>query len=329
MQPNISVLIPSKNRLWSLPKAVESCRSNELNIEIIVVDDDSSDGTAEWLATQRDIVHLKGNGWGKPSAMNMAVKAAQGKYVRFLDSDDWLNSKANESQFRIAENEKSDVVVSGYDFYEDEILIKSVPWIVTDDFISQALGECDSSTYIAFLFKKEFIIDIPHRTHFPAADFASRDDRCFILEVALKKPKISFYQKTSVCVRHHKKKRLQFHQDMRRCGTNLQTIFIYRQILNILNTKNELTERRKRAAAKILWPLAHNTAYTHFHEATEIADWVYKLDPTFKIPELGILKILYKYLGFRVTEMILRIRRVFVSAFRRKVKNNSVSIDFT
>ena len=42
---DISVVIPTFNRLWSLPKAVQSCLSTTAEVEIIVVDNGSTDGT--------------------------------------------------------------------------------------------------------------------------------------------------------------------------------------------------------------------------------------------------------------------------------------------
>src|ERR1700716_2554760 len=88
--PVVSVIIPTYNRLWSLPQAVESCRENACKVEIIVVDDGSTDGTGEWLQSQKDVVVLKTSNWGKCWAVNSGVRIARGEYIRFLDSDDWL-----------------------------------------------------------------------------------------------------------------------------------------------------------------------------------------------------------------------------------------------
>jgi glycosyltransferase involved in cell wall biosynthesis len=309
MPADISIIITAKDRLWSLPKAVESGRSSSLKMQIIVVDDNSKDGTWDWLQQQRDLTSIKGEGWGQAWAINKAMPLATGKYLRFLDSDDWLNPGASELQFEIAERERADVTVSGADAYHDDVLIKRVPWVLTDDFIAQQLGESDGSHYSAFIFRREFVKDIPHRTLFPASDFASRDDRCLMLEAALLHPKISVCPTATLCHRHHDKGRLQFQSSLRGDGTNIQHLYIYRQILKLLENRGELTLRRKKAACKILWPLAHWIAYTHLEEACEVADWVFKLDPDFQIPEQGIVGRLYRNIGFRKTESLLRFRR--------------------
>jgi len=65
MNPDISVIIPSRDRLWSLPQCVASCRSTKISVEIIVVDDASVDGTAAWLKSQGDVVTNPGGGMGQ------------------------------------------------------------------------------------------------------------------------------------------------------------------------------------------------------------------------------------------------------------------------
>lgn len=318
MQPDVTVIIPSRNRLWSLPKAVDSCRSSALRIQIIVIDDGSTDGTAEWLKTQEDLVVLQGEGWGKPWGVNRSLSLARGTCLRYLDSDDWLNPGSNERQFEIAEREKADVVVAGLDIYRDERFMETDPWSSTDDFIAQQLGESRYSAYSAFLFRRSFIENIPHRTLFPSSDFASRDDRCFMLEVALRHPRIAVCPTPTLCYRQHSNARLQFPSGLRAVGTNIQHLYIYRQILRLLDQRGELTPRRRRAASKTLWPLAHWTAYSHLNEACEIAEWVFNLDPEFRSPENGLLGALYRCIGFRKTELLLRLRRNVVVLFRAK-----------
>lgn len=315
---DITVIIPSKDRLWLLPKAVSSCRSSRLEIEIIVIDDGSTDGTMDWLQTQPDVIALRGEGWGKPWGVNQAMAHATGRYLRYLDSDDWLNFGANELQFEIAEREQADVIVAGMDIYREEMFVETLPWVPTDDFIAQQLGETRGSHYSAFLFRREFVKDIPHRTLFPASDFASRDDRCFILEVALRHPKIAVCQTSSLCHRHHAKDRLQFHDGLRGDGSHIQALYIYRQVLRLLDHSSQLTPRRKTAAAKVLWPLAHWIAYSHLDDACEVADWNFRLNPDFEPPEKGLLGSLYRHFGFRFTERLLALRRNVMSRLRRK-----------
>lgn len=91
MRPSVSVIIPAYNAAWCIRRAVDSVLAQEFReFELIVVDDGSNDDTAAILATYGDAVRLvsKANG-GLSSARNAGLAAAKGRYVAFLDADDW------------------------------------------------------------------------------------------------------------------------------------------------------------------------------------------------------------------------------------------------
>ena len=96
--PGVSVVIPSYNRLRSLPRALQSVlRQTFEDIEVIVVDDCSTDGTWDYLQTIHDprlriIRHETNKGGG--AARNTGIKAARAPLIAFQDSDDeWLVTK--------------------------------------------------------------------------------------------------------------------------------------------------------------------------------------------------------------------------------------------
>ena len=93
--PLITVIVPVYNILEYLPRCVHSITAQTYqNLEIILVDDGSTDGTGalcdELAAEDRRIrVYHKENG-GSSSARNLALKHASGEYVGFVDSDDYI-----------------------------------------------------------------------------------------------------------------------------------------------------------------------------------------------------------------------------------------------
>ncbi len=98
-KPSVSVVIPSFNRKESALRAVNSVlaqtEKGEKDVEVLLVDDGSTDGTKEAFAQPPERVRylLKPNG-GASSARNVGLRRAQGEYVAFLDSDDeWLPDK--------------------------------------------------------------------------------------------------------------------------------------------------------------------------------------------------------------------------------------------
>jgi glycosyltransferase involved in cell wall biosynthesis len=98
MTVDVSVVIPSCDRLDLLRCAVGTALDQQdVDVEVIVVDDAGADGTALWVASQRDarlrlIRHATRH--GVSAARNSGVRAAGGRWVAFLDDDDaWAPDK--------------------------------------------------------------------------------------------------------------------------------------------------------------------------------------------------------------------------------------------
>ncbi|MEL7039040.1 MAG: glycosyltransferase family 2 protein [Cyanobacteria bacterium J06592_8] len=89
---DVSVIIPTYNRISMLEEAIQSALAQDFDgaVEIIVVDDNSSDGTSEIISRKYSevcLIRLKQN-VGCAAARNQGLSLAQGKYIAFLDSDD-------------------------------------------------------------------------------------------------------------------------------------------------------------------------------------------------------------------------------------------------
>lgn len=88
--PLVSILICTYNRKDLLPQAIASARAQRWPCEILVVNDGSTDGTAELLDRTPGIrVFHKPNG-GKPTALNLALQEMHGEALLVLDDDDLL-----------------------------------------------------------------------------------------------------------------------------------------------------------------------------------------------------------------------------------------------
>jgi glycosyltransferase involved in cell wall biosynthesis len=104
----VSVVIPTYNRRNYLKQAVDSVRSQTYNdIEIIIVDDNSSDGTERYLKSL-DARNVKlifhDSNKGQSATRNDGIEEAEGKYIFFLDDDDILLEKAIETMFDTIES---------------------------------------------------------------------------------------------------------------------------------------------------------------------------------------------------------------------------------
>lgn len=93
--PLISVIVPIYNTMEYLPRCVRSIRGQTYrNLEIILVDDGSTDNSGALaekyaLEDKRVKVFHKENG-GSSSARNLGISKAQGDYIGFVDSDDYI-----------------------------------------------------------------------------------------------------------------------------------------------------------------------------------------------------------------------------------------------
>lgn len=91
MTPSVSIIIPCYNHAHFLANAVQSVMAQTYaNWEIIIVDDGSSDNTAEAAAAFNDprIHYTYQENKGLSGARNTGIRAAQGEYLAFLDADD-------------------------------------------------------------------------------------------------------------------------------------------------------------------------------------------------------------------------------------------------
>ncbi|PSW19150.1 glycosyl transferase [Photobacterium sanctipauli] len=90
----VSVVLPNYNCLPTLPRAINSIRAQEVDVEIIVVDDGSTDGSVEWLLDQPDITLLHSERAGASRARNLGIEQCSHELIAFLDADDyWLDNK--------------------------------------------------------------------------------------------------------------------------------------------------------------------------------------------------------------------------------------------
>jgi glycosyltransferase involved in cell wall biosynthesis len=306
---DVSVIIPTFNRLWCLPRAVDSCRRTRCRTEIIVVDDGSTDGTGAWLQQQPDVRAVHQPNQGQTWAINHGVTYATGRYLRFLDSDDFLTPGTIDRQFDRARATGAQVVygrVDGYD--ENTRTIRPCPetpeW---DDFIAVMLGEGYGSHFLGMQFARELIPLAPRRP-----EFALREDRMFLLEVALQHPRIAATPGCAGYWVHHEGQMHTGYHGLRVTLAAAQMLAIYRRILSRLAERGDLTRRRIRAASPVIWSAAHAVARTHLADAADAVAWLQELDPEFVPAEPRLLRLGYRALGYRNIQRLLRARRTFL-----------------
>jgi glycosyltransferase involved in cell wall biosynthesis len=102
---SISVVMPCYNRADILPRSIESVRQQTHAVdEVVLVDDGSSDGSADVARKYGDLVRvLEQENAGAAAARNKGIREAKGDWIAFLDSDDVWDSTKIEKQLATAE----------------------------------------------------------------------------------------------------------------------------------------------------------------------------------------------------------------------------------
>ena len=123
----ISVIIPVFNACDYLEKCINSVLNQDIDIdsyEIILVDDGSYDGSEELVESYKEInrfkiIHTLNK--GVSHARNVGLRFAEGKYIAFIDADDFIKPDYLKELLLAAENNGAGIVESGhYIFMEDE-----------------------------------------------------------------------------------------------------------------------------------------------------------------------------------------------------------------
>lgn len=140
MDDKISIIVPIYNVEKYLNKCVDSLLNQTYkNLEIILVDDGSPDNCfkiCEDYSKNENIVVIHKENGGLSDARNYGLKEASGKYVMFIDSDDFVENDMVEYLYKILKDNNADVSICNYNlFYEDNSLNNKIGVEIESDLI--------------------------------------------------------------------------------------------------------------------------------------------------------------------------------------------------
>lgn len=133
--PLVTIIIPTFNRASKLPDAIESAIDQTYkNTQIIVVDDGSSDETAELVKKYPQVAYHYQKNAGQASARNKGLSFAKGELIASLDSDDMWHEDFLEKCIYKLQSEQLDFVFANWS--QDAKVGSSWDFLINDPFLT-------------------------------------------------------------------------------------------------------------------------------------------------------------------------------------------------
>lgn len=158
-EPSFSVIIPAYNRAAHIEHAIASVTGQHYaNVEIIVVDDGSTDNTREIVSGIKDprVYYYWKENQERGAARNYGIERAKGSYITFLDSDDKLMTNFFETASQCIAKDNPDIFHLGYHICDEhERVIKA--WKSLPNPVNKKLIRGNYLSCLGVLVKKEIL----------------------------------------------------------------------------------------------------------------------------------------------------------------------------
>lgn len=123
---DVSIIMPVYNTERYITRCIESVRmQNFINWELILINDGSSDHSGsicdKYAKLDNRIQVIHQHNQGVSQARNNGINLAKGKYITFIDSDDWIESNFLSLGMKAINDMKVDILITGFIFHENGI----------------------------------------------------------------------------------------------------------------------------------------------------------------------------------------------------------------
>lgn len=302
---DVSVVIPTYNRQELLHEAISSCfiGNDGIVVDVIVVDDDSDDGTRRYLKDLNDsrVTAIFQDSGGPQRARNKGLEVASGRYIKFLDDDDILAPGALASEVA-----RLDDTAALYSFGDLIIREPEGDWRFDQsgdpDPVSGILQESIWTHPPTFLYRRDCLNNLRWD---PALPY--HQDYDFALRAACQLPDGVQVATDVAVIRRHSGERM---ADRKR-ATPLADY--HRKKVDLINTGIDLLRKNRRledhhctAAAEGIWTWAHIIAGYDVETFNEFYTQALDIAPDFDPPRRRFgLQALDALLGAAGTERFL------------------------
>ena len=197
MAPQISVIIPIYNVEKYLRRCLDSvCNQTFKDIEIICVNDGSPDSCdkilKEYAAKDKRFIVINKKNAGVSAARNDGIKKSKGKYIHFLDADDYIDNDYYQKMFDATLENSPDMVCSGFLTNTKYAIDLKYSKNFTETNLKRKLRKTYAFTdgYVwRYLFKRKFVLD--NGLKFDTS-LVSQEDVIFVLNAIVLSNMVSF-----------------------------------------------------------------------------------------------------------------------------------------
>jgi glycosyltransferase involved in cell wall biosynthesis len=291
----VDIIIPVYNRTALVREAIESAltAAPDVSVEVIVVDDASTDGTWDFLRGLDDprvrTFRMKRNG-GQSAARNRGLDVARGTYIKFLDSDDLLVPGHLSAEVAALQTTGAEIAVSGW-YSEVDGTVTTFDAPVFHEIVDDVLAGVGVPTSAALYVRN------PDWRWDP--DLRKLDDWDYFCQAALGANRIATVQGPAYTMREHSGARM---TNTTMLANSREHHRILQKIEDRLAGDGVLTEPRRRRLAQYFYK-EMRVLSLHDRDAFETAAiHIRSLDPHFQPrdeEQQQSMRILARILGFR------------------------------
>jgi glycosyltransferase involved in cell wall biosynthesis len=316
MKELVSVIIPCFNAEQWLREAIDSCiKQTYSKVEIIVVDDGSTDHSLEIIKSYEDrVIWESGPNRGGSYARNRGFALSSGNYIQYLDADDYLLPQKIEEQVCCLKDTGGDVAYSDWRHQEhlpdgtsflDNIQISGPK----EDFLESLLLDEQWIPPVALLFTKKSVICCDSwDEHLKAGQ-----DRDFLISVAINGAKFVYqpgchsiyrrYGNTTVSTTNKNLWRESHFHLMEKAEARLAS-------------RNQLSNHYRQALAKAYFlKIRPDRTEINYSTYLRILRKILSLHPEFKVESVAAYNSTQNFFGFVTTEVMIKFIKQLTSQF--------------
>ncbi len=311
---DISVVIPTYNRRDYLKQAISSCfAGNErISVEVVVVDDGSTDGTRAYLERLDDdrVRPVFQEHHGGQVARNRGLSEAEGEYVKFLDDDDWLAAGTLQEEVSIFRQREVDMCTGGCQFVDGEGKPLGDPDLpVFEDLLIACFEGTIGPQPLRHTYRASFAKRLRWNEDLPC-----RQDYGFILSAALERPRHIHSGIVTGYKRQHEEGLSESAESQK------QSAMVHLRLLREAAKSLEKNEDEvSRAAAEGLWKWGRLNAVQDWSEFQTTCRLIRNVSPGFSPSrDRWLLSVADRLWGPKTTESLILPLRKSASSGRKR-----------